>query len=210
VGEYSDANGNHGFLWDGSTYTILDVPGATHTGANCISGGNVAGNYSDAAREFIGFFWDGSTYTTIDPPGSTRTTVTDISGGNVVGSYTDASGNHGFLWDGSTYTTLDVPGATSTAANCVSGGNVAGYYRDASNSRRGFYWDGSTYTSIDPPGALSNIYVYGISGRNVVGTYNGVRGFYATPSSGVIPEPLTMIGMALGLGSIGCYIRRRR
>ena len=29
-------------------------------------------------------------------------------------------------------------------------------------------------------------------------------------SSGVIPEPLTVLGVLLGVGGLGCYIRKRR
>ena len=35
-------------------------------------------------------------------------------------------------------------------------------------------------------------------------------GFEATLKLQAVPEPLTMVGMFLGLGSVGAYIRKRR
>jgi len=38
---------HHGFIYDGTTYTTLDVPGAISTYAWGIDGGNIVGVYSD-------------------------------------------------------------------------------------------------------------------------------------------------------------------
>ena len=51
---------------DGTTYTTLDVPGATHTNAYGIDGGNIVGYYNDGS--YSGFSYDGSTYTALDVP----------------------------------------------------------------------------------------------------------------------------------------------
>ena len=49
---------------------------------------------------------------------------------------------------------------------------------------------------------------------NIIPSFNAGRGDLAGPldasGGGIIPEPLTMLGMFLGLGSVGAYIRRRR
>ena len=48
VGAYTEddpSNRTHGFLYDGTTYTTFDVPGATYTYAYGIDGGNIVGYY---------------------------------------------------------------------------------------------------------------------------------------------------------------------
>ena len=45
----------HGFLYDGAQYIPIDVPGATDTSANGISGTRVVGTYVDAAGQRHGF-----------------------------------------------------------------------------------------------------------------------------------------------------------
>ena len=55
----------------------------------------------------------------------------------------------------------------------------------------------------DVGSSFSRTTLYG----NVIGSFNAGRGDLAGL---IIPEPLTMLGMFLGLGSVGAYIRRRR
>ncbi|MCR4287624.1 MAG: PEP-CTERM sorting domain-containing protein, partial [Deltaproteobacteria bacterium] len=48
AGYYGDGTGTHGFTYDGSTYSTLNVPGASGTHAFGINDtGSVAGYYSD-------------------------------------------------------------------------------------------------------------------------------------------------------------------
>jgi hypothetical protein len=51
VGIYDDATGTHGFLYNGSTYTPLNVPGAMATQAWGISGTSIVGWYTDATGD---------------------------------------------------------------------------------------------------------------------------------------------------------------
>jgi len=89
-------NTAHGFSYDGTTYTTLDVPGAIYTRAYGIDGNNIVGFYNDGMAH--GFSYDGSTYTTLDVPGARHTFAYDIDGGNIVGEYHDADGNpYGFV-----------------------------------------------------------------------------------------------------------------
>ena len=115
-----------GFLYNGTTYTALAVPGAMSTFANGVSGGNVVGYYVSGGTIY-GFLYNGTTYTTLAPPGATRSDAIGVSGGNVVGDYESGGIGYGFLYNGTTYTTLALPGATLTVATGVSGGNVVGY-----------------------------------------------------------------------------------
>jgi probable HAF family extracellular repeat protein len=51
VGEYTDSSGrNHGFLWQGGSFTPIDVPGAVHTVASGVNdAGAVVGEYTDSS-----------------------------------------------------------------------------------------------------------------------------------------------------------------
>ena len=47
VGWYSDTDGfHHGFLFDGSTYTTIDVPAASGTSVFAIDGDKLGGSYA--------------------------------------------------------------------------------------------------------------------------------------------------------------------
>src|SRR5207302_1199237 len=124
VGTYIDGAGlYHGFLYQGTTLTTLDVPGGYHTTVTDISGNDIVGFY-DAKGSTHRFLYDGSTYNTnIDPPGSAtyydawQVGTTAIDGSSIVGEWIEnVAGSsyqtvrHGFFYDGSTYTTVDYPG----------------------------------------------------------------------------------------------------
>ena len=56
VGTYRDANfDERGFLFDGTTYTTLDVPGASNPYARGIDGNNIAGYYIDDSGVYRSF-----------------------------------------------------------------------------------------------------------------------------------------------------------
>jgi uncharacterized membrane protein len=56
VGDYIDSSGNeHGFLYDGASWTTLDYLGATKTVANGISGNGIVGDYTDSSANMHGF-----------------------------------------------------------------------------------------------------------------------------------------------------------
>ena len=177
VGYYIDASKiEHGFLFNGSTYTTLDVPGAIGTVASGINdAGQIVGYYIDASQIAHGFLFNGSTYTTLDVPGAIGTVASGINGaGQIVGNYGDASRiGHGFLFNGSTYTTLDAPGAILTAASGINGaGQIVGYYIDTSKIGHGFLFNGSTYTTLDAPGAILTA-ASGINGAGQIVGYYG-------------------------------------
>jgi hypothetical protein len=46
VGQYWDNSGEHGFLYNGTSWTTLSYPGAVNTYAYGISGNNIVGNYN--------------------------------------------------------------------------------------------------------------------------------------------------------------------
>jgi PEP-CTERM motif len=205
VGWYEDASSVvHGFLYDGSTYTTLDDPFATHTASEGtfafgISGHDIVGQYDDPITGAIhGFLYDGSTYTTLDDPlAGDETIAHGISGGEIVGYYIVSSTTHGFIFDGSTYTTLD-DSSRPTEALGISGNTIVGSFSPPGPFQQGFVYEGSTFTTVTgPPGVGGN--ASGVSGTNVVGTYGdsskGSHGFVFNGSS------YTTIDDPLGLGT---------
>jgi probable HAF family extracellular repeat protein len=105
VGWYQDSLGGSAFLYNGGSYTTLNVPGAT--GATIAEGindsGQIVGWYQDASGNH-GFRYSGGAYTTIDDPSSPLglTMAWGINNaGQIAGYYgdngTNPSGAHGFL-----------------------------------------------------------------------------------------------------------------
>jgi hypothetical protein len=168
---YTDAGKSRAFLYDGSSYTTLKVPGATQGAwAVGISGSNIVGYYANAWANH-GFLYDGSVYTTIDVPGSSRTWANGIDGDNIVGYYRQLTGTYGFLYNGTEYARIDVPGADGTYATGISGNNIVGYSRVGLNDYHGFLYNGTDYTQIDVPEAKWTR-ALGISGSNIVGAFS--------------------------------------
>src|SRR5512135_1123088 len=77
VGYYYDAGGSSRvFVWDGTTFNSLDVPGAVYTFPVGINDkGQVAGWYDDADNARHSFVWNGKFYTKLDVPGAANGTV---------------------------------------------------------------------------------------------------------------------------------------
>jgi len=179
VGYYlGQPGGQHGFLFDGTTYTTIDAPApAAFTWATGIDGQNIVGYYavptSPTTSSVHGFLLSGSTFTTLDCtlPGAVDTYPEKIDGSKVVGSYTDQGGfYHGFVYDGAAYLSLDDPLATGTRLRGVSGDRIVG-----SSDSRGFIYDGSQFQTLAHPlaGAQRTVGT-GIDGNRVVGYYDPV------------------------------------
>jgi hypothetical protein len=183
VGIYEDASLNfHGFLYDGSTYTPINVPGATYTETTGVSGNHVIGNSQPGNGHYSGFIYNGGAFTTVYVPGAFDTIASAISGHNVAGWWStngNGTGISAFLYDGSSYLTINPPGATYSAADGVSGNNVVGFYQTGGSNFHGFLYNGSGFTTLDVPGATST-QATGVSGNNVVGSFTdgtGTHGF---------------------------------
>jgi probable HAF family extracellular repeat protein len=88
VGQASDSNGVHGFLYSGGAFTLLDPPGSVFALATGISDtGQVVGSFSDGNpyTGFRGFLYDAGSYTIVDLPGR-ETFVQGINdAGQIVG-----------------------------------------------------------------------------------------------------------------------------
>jgi hypothetical protein len=105
VGSVTDGAGiSHGFLFNGSTYTILDYPGANQTNAMKINrSGDIAGFYTvgtsllNTVRH--GFIYSNGKYYLFDYPGAKWTMLTGINNaGQIAGTWVDNSySGHGFV-----------------------------------------------------------------------------------------------------------------
>ncbi len=150
------AGGGAAFTYKGSSYALLNVPGADYSGAVGINtSGKIVGYYRDSSGHLHGFLYDGSRYTTIDYPGSASTYAWDINdAGLIVGYYTDSNGfDHGFLNDNGTSTAINFPGANDTYAYGInSSGDIVGYYDYCQPScPHGFLLSSGAYSSLDVP-----------------------------------------------------------
>lgn len=97
-----------GFIYNGSSYTTIYVPGAQDsTYASGINdAGQAVGSYIVNGSEF-GFLLSGGVYTTIDVPGSQDTDAYGINdAGQIIGTYYGVNGFEGFTYLDGVYTTL--------------------------------------------------------------------------------------------------------
>jgi hypothetical protein len=99
VGEYIDGSGHqYGFLYNGSSYTTLNVPGSYGTIACGVSGNNIVGCYQTTSGQVDAFLYNGTSYTTLNIPGDDgNAQAWGISGNKIVGYYYDGSYTVGFL-----------------------------------------------------------------------------------------------------------------
>ncbi len=249
VGSYLDNNfGSHGFALSGwspsgfdpglglpgisGTFTLLDVPGATFTGATGINDSQlIVGNTLDPGTGGNGgFVFDGSSYTIFRIAGANQTDVGDINNANVVvGTYHDNTGYHGYVASLSgvsggqitAFTTIDAP-VPGTLATHLTGlnddGDLTGWYQDASGREHGLFIDDFTtldYQGINPAHFLfRDTRASGVNASDVIAgltsettSDGGAIGGHAFVAS--VPEPGTL-ALALVLGPIALVGHRRR
>ena len=134
VGSYqASANSPyHGFIYDGTTYTTLDVPGSVWTELHGIDGNHIVGTYL-APDRFHGLLYDGVAFKTIDPPDATNdiangTVAIGIDGDRIVGQYWKGTNQNGFVLDGSSYSAFNYPSGDLHSARDVEGNTIVGTY----------------------------------------------------------------------------------
>jgi probable HAF family extracellular repeat protein len=110
VGEYTDARGAHGFIFDGKTVTSIDFPQSRGTGVSAINNkGHVVGNFTDGDFRSHGFLYKRRQFTVVDAPypGAGDTLLSGISNrGQIVGESLfinaptpELSNERGFLYE---------------------------------------------------------------------------------------------------------------
>jgi probable HAF family extracellular repeat protein len=197
--------GDGGFVLSGGNVTKFFVPGSTSTAAFGINNlGQIVGAYESHGPH--GFLFSGGSYTTVDFPGFGLP-----HGINNAGEIVGNNNGESFLLSGGVLTPLSVPGSTSTEAYGINDAEqILGTYYDANNVRHGFLLSGGSYSTLDPPGSIRT-FAFGINDAGaIVGEYGdaagNVHGFLATP----IPEPSTLLLLAIGTcGLIGWAWQRR-
>jgi probable HAF family extracellular repeat protein len=181
---------NHGFVKDGMTFKMLDVPGANFTELIDINNlGQIVGLHGPGGRAFS---TDGTTFTSYDYPGALFTYANGINDkGQIVGAYrvevvvgpnSVQDFDHALVIDGPIITSFDVPGAYSTAATGINNsGQIVGTYTESSGKAHGFLKYRDTLVSFDYPGARSTDALGINDSGQIVGTYfdatNGLHGF---------------------------------
>lgn len=86
-------------MYDGTSFTSIDYPGASMTNAYDINNdGTIVGRYRDVKVDH-GYVFDGTSFTSIDFPGASTTYAVAINdSGSITGYYVDAIGTrHGFI-----------------------------------------------------------------------------------------------------------------
>jgi probable HAF family extracellular repeat protein/autotransporter passenger strand-loop-strand repeat protein len=234
VGWFSNPSaGQHGFLYSGGTYTILDDPGGATYPMGINANGDVVGWFNDRTGDHA-FLYSGGSFTTLPDLGYNTFAEGINKSGQIVGYYQVEVSvnfqNHGFLYSGGTYITLDDPLASNsnpkTTANGTiplrinAEGQVVGYYYDSSGNVHGFLYQNGQYTTLDDPtpGTIAT-YALGINDKGEIvgtfttdagGSYNFLysHGHFTTLNIFRIPEDITNDGQIItdGQYSPGGYI----
>jgi len=151
VGSFADNVGQHGFLYTftGSTYTTLDVPGATATlGVGINDSNTITFEWVNASFVFSGAILKNHHYTILNVPGMSQSKARGI---NVHGwidfDAQDTSGVwHGFLYKNGTFTQFDVANATNTYSFGInSSGQLVGGYNPVSAPTTEVGFEGSIH-----------------------------------------------------------------
>jgi hypothetical protein len=161
-------NHEHGFLYDGTNWTTLDMPTAATTRITGISGNKIVGTYREATDASPGmshgFLYDGTNWITLDNPNVEETAITGICGNIVVGS----TKGHAYFYDGTQWITIAHPNASKTDIYGIAGENILGSY-----DGHGFIYNMLTqiWTTIDAPGA-TNTRIHDMDGDNIIGQFS--------------------------------------
>jgi uncharacterized membrane protein len=193
VGDYNGPAGDVGFVYDGSAFTDVAVPGATATDPTAISdAGVIAGSFKDAYGTH-GFTLTGTTYSTIDIPGALATFANGANdhGQIVVSAYLSDDLSHAYIFKASKKVEIIFPNSAygNYAYQINNKGQVAGFYYDAAGVYHGGVYDSakSAYYVIDKPGAADT----GLFGIDDAGRLVGT--FQAPPARGsrLLQDPST-------------------
>jgi probable HAF family extracellular repeat protein len=211
-----------GFLYTGSTFSSITVPGAGYTNATGINNaGQVVGFYDNGVGgNGSGFLYSAGSFTSLNLGGpDTNTEPSAINNsGQIVGELAGPPHGQGFLYAGGVLTTINVPGALNTYVNGLNdNGQIVGWFSsNGPPNYQGFVDTGGSFETIDFPGAIDT-QVYGINNvGQIVGSFedpNGnFYGFLATPLASV-PGPTVgagLPGLLAGGAGLLWWLRKRQ
>jgi hypothetical protein len=146
----------HGFLLQGSTFTVVNHPNAANSwlfGVNLLGG--AVGSFSASQSVTKGFRLVNGRYTTIAYPNAQTTYALAINdNGDVVGTYASGIVSNGFSWKNGTFTTINFPlskyGTVLTAVNNL--GIIVGNHL-LSDAAIGFIYENGVFKNIIYSGA---------------------------------------------------------
>jgi uncharacterized membrane protein len=144
VGSYTDSSGiSHGFLLKGTTYTTLNVPGATYTvGTGINNKGSIVLYWEDSKGLLESSIYNGKTYKTINVPGAIGGSAAQAinSAGDVVYQWADSSAVHGALLRAGKYYKFDYPKSVFTSGDGINDKNllVGAYEAETTGPFSGF------------------------------------------------------------------------
>lgn len=193
VGTFSTSdNHTHGFIQNGAQRTIVDFPGATHTGLRGINRyGTVVGN-ADASGQFSVALKIKNGQTVVLPFGNNTTAAPQAISdtGVIVGNHLVPEANnpgtldeHGFVFANGQFMDFLFPGATGTTANDINAsGMIVGDFGGGTSGGPGHYlFSGGKFFTVRLPGGsgvLSGINGFGeITGFIFQNTAPFSRGF---------------------------------
>jgi probable HAF family extracellular repeat protein len=215
----------HGFLYNGSAFSAIRVPGAGYTNATGINNaGQIVGFYDNGmGGTGTGFLYSAGSFTSLIFGGPDSNTeafgINNLE--QIVGTVARPPHAEGFLDAGGAVTNINVPGASGTWAYGINdndqivglfAGNGAGGW-----GLHGFVDTGGSFQTIDFPGGIATE-VYGINNLGqIVGSFEdpstgNEHAFLATPMASV-PGPTLGAGLpgllAGGEGLLWWRLKRR-
>jgi hypothetical protein len=164
------------FYFNGTTYTVLTIPGVQAVGLTGITRlGVMVGSCGEGGTEEA-FTYDGTHFVTFGFPGASTWAYGMNDSGQVVGVYVVGGTQYGYLYFNGNFTTIAYPGALQTTPQAInSAGDIVGQYSMPSGLH-GFLLKNGVYSSIDFPLANGSV-VNGINDAgDMVGSYAGLGG----------------------------------
>jgi uncharacterized membrane protein len=180
VGFYYNKDGSeHGFLYEGQSFTSFDYPGASWTEASGINqAGDVVGYYGYATDNLMHGFLrtaDGE-FSTIDRLGRFNTMPRGInSSRTIVGCMHNLGTMHGWVMQNGAFVSLGPAYAMYNDINDA--GTIVGWSYAAPGSIRSFVLSGAGRVDFDYPGA-TNTQAHGVN------AYGAVVGWYFVAAIG--------------------------
>jgi probable HAF family extracellular repeat protein len=181
VGFWTDNNNyDHGFYWDGASYSNIDYPGASDTHALGINNaGEISGIYwTNGGGQAHGFTLTDGNYSSYDVPGfSGQTDGAGINNAGETTGYYNSSSPTGFINHNGTFTSFSYPGAAATQGNALNDFDqvVGDYQLPGANGAVGFFYANSQFTSIEFSGDTES-HAMGINNGGVVVGYSALSG----------------------------------
>ncbi len=162
VGFFKDAKQlEHGFRYEGGTYTRWDCPGASETRIHGInSSGVMVGYCKYADGKVLGFRNDSHELHYIQYPGAIFTSAMGIArDGTILGRYVlTGTVSHAYLLRNGQFTTIDPPDMADpggAAAFMNEAGDIAGQYHTGAAAKHAFILRNRKFVKVDYPSATA-------------------------------------------------------